>query len=210
MDSIRKNKTWELVDHPAGQNLVSCKWLFKIKEGIEGVQKPRYKARLVAYGFTQKACMDYNEVFSLTIMIACREQGGDWVPPPTTTLLTKGVSNEGLGKQRRFLGMKMSGSGVTRSEGLVYGADRGNHMDVTCFVDSDYAKDPDKELERSYLAKGLLEELGLSTVNVCYHFIRDILEAKTVKVLKVGTEHNVADALTKVVLESSYKTTWSC
>ncbi|GKF70699.1 hypothetical protein Tco_0203756, partial [Tanacetum coccineum] len=45
MGSLRKNKTWELVDHPAGQKLVSCKWLFKIKEGIEGVQKPRYKAR---------------------------------------------------------------------------------------------------------------------------------------------------------------------
>ncbi|GJZ57227.1 retrovirus-related pol polyprotein from transposon TNT 1-94 [Tanacetum coccineum] len=41
--------------------------------------------------------------------------------------------------------------------------------------------------------RGLLEELGveLNTVTV--------LEAKTVKVLKVGTEHNAADALTKVV-----------
>nr|GFC71685.1 retrovirus-related Pol polyprotein from transposon TNT 1-94 [Tanacetum cinerariifolium] len=37
MDSFRKNKTWELVDHQAGQKLVTCKWLFKIKEGIEGV-----------------------------------------------------------------------------------------------------------------------------------------------------------------------------
>ncbi|GKD41289.1 retrotransposon protein, putative, ty1-copia subclass, partial [Tanacetum coccineum] len=63
MDSLRKNKTWELVDHPAGQ-LVSCKWLFKIKEGIEGVQNPRYKARLVAHEFTQKAGIDYNELFS--------------------------------------------------------------------------------------------------------------------------------------------------
>ncbi|GJZ23671.1 hypothetical protein Tco_0561130 [Tanacetum coccineum] len=45
MDSLRKNKTRELVDHPAGQKLVSCKLLFKIKEGIEGVQNPRYKAR---------------------------------------------------------------------------------------------------------------------------------------------------------------------
>ncbi|GKF02781.1 retrovirus-related pol polyprotein from transposon TNT 1-94 [Tanacetum coccineum] len=32
MDSLRKNKTWELVDPPAGQKLVSSKWLFKIKE----------------------------------------------------------------------------------------------------------------------------------------------------------------------------------
>nr|GFC52722.1 retrovirus-related Pol polyprotein from transposon TNT 1-94 [Tanacetum cinerariifolium] len=37
MDSLRKNKTWKLVDHQAGQKLVTCKWLFKIKEGIEGV-----------------------------------------------------------------------------------------------------------------------------------------------------------------------------
>ncbi|GKF26566.1 retrotransposon protein, putative, ty1-copia subclass [Tanacetum coccineum] len=64
MDSLRKNKTWELVDHLAGQKLVSCKWLFKIKEWIEGVQKPRYKARLVARGFIQRAGIDYNEVFS--------------------------------------------------------------------------------------------------------------------------------------------------
>nr|GEW01251.1 retrovirus-related Pol polyprotein from transposon TNT 1-94 [Tanacetum cinerariifolium] len=54
MDCLRENKTWELVDHPAGQKLMSCKWLFMIKEGIEGVQKPRYKVRLVAHGFTQR------------------------------------------------------------------------------------------------------------------------------------------------------------
>ncbi|GKG53540.1 hypothetical protein Tco_0554940, partial [Tanacetum coccineum] len=38
IDSLRKNKTWELVDLPAGQKLVSSKWLFNIKEGIECVQ----------------------------------------------------------------------------------------------------------------------------------------------------------------------------
>nr|GEV81329.1 retrotransposon protein, putative, Ty1-copia subclass [Tanacetum cinerariifolium] len=37
------------------------------KRGIEGVQKPRYKARLVACGFTQRACVDYNEVFSSVV-----------------------------------------------------------------------------------------------------------------------------------------------
>nr|GFC44394.1 retrovirus-related Pol polyprotein from transposon TNT 1-94 [Tanacetum cinerariifolium] len=154
----------------------------------------------------------------------------------------------------------------TANVGLVYGTNRDNHMDVTGFVDSDYAKDPDKgrsitgyaflvqgcvvswkatlqhvvalsTTEAEYMAlmvavkeaiwlNGLLEELSVELnrvtvnydnqgaihlsqnhvfhertkhINVCYHFIREVLEAKTVEVLKVGTEHNVADALTKVV-----------
>ncbi|GKA95887.1 retrotransposon protein, putative, ty1-copia subclass [Tanacetum coccineum] len=37
-------------------------------------------------------------------------------------------------------------------------------------------------------------------INVHYLFIRKVLEAKTVKFLKVGTKHNDVDALTKVVL----------
>ncbi|GJW94461.1 hypothetical protein Tco_0174133 [Tanacetum coccineum] len=42
--------------------------------------------------------------------------------------------------------------------------------------------------------RGLLEELGVELNTVA------VLEAKTVKVLKVSTEHNAADALTKVIL----------
>nr|GEX13874.1 putative retrotransposon [Tanacetum cinerariifolium] len=69
MDSLRKNKTWELVDHQAGQKLVTCKWLFKIKEGIEGVQKPRYKARLVARGFTQRADFELEQLYVKTAFL---------------------------------------------------------------------------------------------------------------------------------------------
>ncbi|GJR71569.1 RNA-directed DNA polymerase, eukaryota, partial [Tanacetum coccineum] len=56
MSSLKKNHTWELVDQPPGQKLISCKWLYKIKEWIKGVQKPRYKARVI---LSLIPCEDY-------------------------------------------------------------------------------------------------------------------------------------------------------
>ncbi|KAL0449217.1 UNVERIFIED_CONTAM: Retrovirus-related Pol polyprotein from transposon RE1 [Sesamum latifolium] len=51
---IEKNNTWVLVDRPKDREVISLKWIFKIKLNQEGkVQK--YKARLVARGFLQKS-----------------------------------------------------------------------------------------------------------------------------------------------------------
>ncbi|GJR60183.1 retrotransposon protein, putative, ty1-copia subclass [Tanacetum coccineum] len=379
MDSLRKNKTWELVDSPAGQKLVSCKWLFKIKEGIE----VRHTSIRVILALT--ACKDYEleqldvktaflhgnleEVIYMKqppdmnkvtrsyapgeyiylllyvddMLIACKSKAEIG---STKSLLKNEFDIKELGEAKKILGMeivkdrsrkilRVSQSGYvskilnnfridngksvkmplgghfklslkdcpvkdcdvermskvpyanavgilmylmvctrpdiayavsvvsrylanlsknhweavkwilkylwgTATVGLVYGTNHGNHVDVTGFVDSDYAKDLDKALstiKAEYTAlteavkeaiwlRGLLEESGveLNTValncdnqgaihlswnhvfhertkhiNVRYHFIREALEAKTVKVLKVGTKHNDADALTKVV-----------
>jgi hypothetical protein len=62
-DSIVKSGTWELVPRPADRDTVSCKWVFKAKKNEEGTIV-RFKARLVARGFTQVYGVDYMDTFA--------------------------------------------------------------------------------------------------------------------------------------------------
>lgn len=63
MDSMRNNETWELCDLPDDRKAIGCKWVYKIKRSCNGSVK-RYKARLVAQGFSQQYGVDYDEVFA--------------------------------------------------------------------------------------------------------------------------------------------------
>lgn len=63
LQDIEKNKTWSLVDLPKGRKSIGCKWVYKIKRNESG-EAIRYKARLVAQGFSQKYGIDYDEVFA--------------------------------------------------------------------------------------------------------------------------------------------------
>ncbi|MCO5574355.1 hypothetical protein L7F22_028138 [Adiantum nelumboides] len=57
------NRTWTLVPPPPDRRIVSCKWLLKRKYAPDG-SISRYKARLVARGFSQVAGKDYSETYS--------------------------------------------------------------------------------------------------------------------------------------------------
>lgn len=63
IDSLKKNDTWELSELPNGREAIDCKWIYKQKMDAKG-NLIRYKARLVARGFTQKYGTDYDEVFA--------------------------------------------------------------------------------------------------------------------------------------------------
>ena len=63
LDSILKNKTWELVDLPSGAKPIGYKWIFKRKYFPDGSIE-KYKVRLVAKGFSQKQNIDYFDTFS--------------------------------------------------------------------------------------------------------------------------------------------------
>ncbi|GAA0159881.1 hypothetical protein LIER_16561 [Lithospermum erythrorhizon] len=67
MESLQKNQTWELARKSAGRKVVTCKWLFKKKEGLSPTEGIKYKARIVVRGFSQREGVDYIEIFSLVV-----------------------------------------------------------------------------------------------------------------------------------------------
>jgi transposase InsO family protein len=66
--SLVKNKTWTLMTLPPGRSAIKCKWVFKIKRTTDG-NIERYKARLVACGYSQKPGIDYKETFSPVVRL---------------------------------------------------------------------------------------------------------------------------------------------
>lgn len=62
MDSQSRNGTWRLTKLPPGRTAVTNRWVFQIKRGLNG-EPDRYKARLVARGFSQKFGFDYSETY---------------------------------------------------------------------------------------------------------------------------------------------------
>lgn len=61
--------TWELVDAPEGANVVGSKWVFRAKRDAAG-NIARYKARLVAQGFSQVPGVDYFDTFAPVAKLA--------------------------------------------------------------------------------------------------------------------------------------------
>lgn len=61
--ALIKNGTWTFVPPTPNQNLVGCKWVYRVKQTSNG-SLDRYKARLVTKGFHQQSGIDYRDIFS--------------------------------------------------------------------------------------------------------------------------------------------------
>jgi len=66
MDALERNKTWDLVELPKDGKVVGCKWVYKLKKGVDD-KVERYKSRMVEKGYSQKEGIDFHDIFSLVV-----------------------------------------------------------------------------------------------------------------------------------------------
>lgn len=63
IDALKRNQVWTLVDRPKDTNIVTNRWVLRIKRKPNG-EIDRYRARLVARGFSQIEGIDYHETYA--------------------------------------------------------------------------------------------------------------------------------------------------
>ena len=66
MASLVENGVYELVDRPKGKKVVKSKWVFRVKTNEKG-EVEKFKARVVAKGYSQVEGVDYDQIFSPTV-----------------------------------------------------------------------------------------------------------------------------------------------
>lgn len=67
--SLIDNNTWVMTQAPKGAKLIKTKWVFKTKRDNDG-EIVRYKARMVAKGYTQRFGIDYEDTYAPVVRYA--------------------------------------------------------------------------------------------------------------------------------------------
>jgi hypothetical protein len=68
LNNLIRFGTWRYVRRPKGQSVVSTKWVFNVKYSADG-RIDRFKARLVARGFSQREGLDFEDTFAPVIRL---------------------------------------------------------------------------------------------------------------------------------------------
>nr|GEV56734.1 ribonuclease H-like domain-containing protein [Tanacetum cinerariifolium] len=205
-------KVWTLVDLPYGKKAIGTKWVYQNKKDEREIVV-RNKAIRVAQGHTQEEGIDYDEVFALVARVEaislCRpmrlEENDMWVWGQGHM----GRSGEGLGTvQVRWGCTGMAGEevavlagkgvkevlcellGFKRLADLVPGMlDYGyNFMQTKIHVDNESA---------ICVIKNHVYHSKTKHIKNWHHFIRDSYKKRLIKMVKIHTENNVSDLLTK-------------
>jgi len=63
LQALEHNHTWDITSLPPGKKAIGCRWIYRTKFKSDG-SVDKFKARLVAQGYSQQFGIDYDETFA--------------------------------------------------------------------------------------------------------------------------------------------------
>jgi hypothetical protein len=68
INALERNKTLDMVELPKGRKVVGCKWVYKLKKGVDD-KVERYKSRLMEKGYFEKEGIYFHGKFSPVVKL---------------------------------------------------------------------------------------------------------------------------------------------
>ncbi|GJX81681.1 putative ribonuclease H-like domain-containing protein [Tanacetum coccineum] len=204
---FKLQKIWTLVDLPYGKRAIRTKWIYRNKKDervarIEAIRLFLAYASFkdfVVYQIDVKSAFRYGKIKEEVCV--CQPLGFE-DPEKLTVVIVKTVVDEIL-KKFGFSTIKTTSTPMETSKSLMKDDNaedvdypKDSPFDLEAYTDSDYAG---ASLDRKSITgvKNLVFHSKTKHIEIRHHFIRDSYEKRLIQVIKIHTDHNVADLLTK-------------
>ncbi|GKB59676.1 putative ribonuclease H-like domain-containing protein [Tanacetum coccineum] len=209
---FKSQKVWTLVDLPNGKRAIGTKWVYMNKKDERGIMI-KNKERLVAQGYTQEEGIEYDEVFApiarieairLFLAYASFNDFVVYQMDVKSAFLYGKIEEEVYVCQPPGFEDPDFPDRVYKVEKTLYGL----HQTPRALISWQCKKQTvvaNSATEAEYIAasqllwtvKNLVFHSKTKQIKIRHHFIRDSYEKKLIQMIKIHTDQNVADLLTK-------------
>ncbi|KAK7872290.1 hypothetical protein R5R35_012133 [Gryllus longicercus] len=184
LSALKRNDTWQLVKRTGSMKVIGSKWVFSVKDQTSN--KPRFKARLCAKGFSQEKGVDYNEI---TVM-----EPGHFVGMEILDETDEGNNRRILIHQSSYIRRMIEKFHMQDAAPVGTPADPHVRLKEPVQEPTNLKMDNQGAL---CLVKNPVFHKRTKHVDIKYHYIREKLEEGTISVSFVPSDLELADVFTK-------------